>query len=502
MVCDENKLIAPMPRQGFIDTTGQEQLQVQVIGDVTLQVGDAKIPLTDVLYVPNLSKNLLSVPVLTENGACVIFEESGATILQHDGSVVKSKTSQCKKRWEIHGDSLAAQLNDPLEGIGINTTPAEHASYTISKLWHEQFSHPGRNKTKQIQAHYLGKETQLEHNAKDCNCCHPNYHHALVVVDNSSTYIHVKPLLSKAEAFPALRTWIKAAETTTDHTLKCICSDNGSEWSSSEAEEWKRQAGFIWQKTTLYVSIQNGRVEHMIRSLQERMHAMLVQRSAPKELWPYAIMAVGHTLNLTPSASTNKVPYKEFYQRTAHGLAKLLQVFGCLTWIHLLKKDHTGKHATFHESKSWHNQPRIQSPLQFRFESLEAKGMKQVTDSNEPELEVEVLNIWDLLLDEHTTLLANPMVDDRSEIAVKEILGEAQMMILNLMPMLKEALAGDDAQQWQEAICKELDGLKAMGTWEIVDIPPNANLVDSKIVLKLKLDADGIPAQHKARLVA
>ena len=182
--------------------------------------------------------------------------------------MVKSKTNRRKKRCEVYGDSLAAQLNDPLEGIDATTTPAKPASHTTSKLWHERFGHPGRNKTKQIQAHYLGKETQLGHDARDCNCCsqakqtharmtsskteraqaplelvhidlmtdlkgHPNYHHALVVVDDSSSYVYVKPLLSKAEAFPALKAWIKAAEIAMDHTLKCIRSDNGTEWSSS-----------------------------------------------------------------------------------------------------------------------------------------------------------------------------------------------------------------------------------------------------------------------------
>ncbi|SPC65046.1 related to retrotransposon protein [Ustilago sp. UG-2017b] len=79
---------------------------------------------------------------------------------------------------------------------------------------------------------------------------------------------------------------------------------------------------------------------------------------------------------------------------------------------------------------------------------------------------------------------------------------EAHRAVLNLTPTLKEALASDDAQQWQEAIHKELDGLEAMGTWKIMDVPPNTRLVDSKIVLWLKLGADGIPVQHKARLVA
>ncbi|KAJ1601300.1 hypothetical protein NDA14_001112 [Ustilago hordei] len=67
---------------------------------------------------------------------------------------------------------------------------------------------------------------------------------------------------------------------------------------------------------------------------------------------------------------------------------------------------------------------------------------------------------------------------------------------------MKEALASEDAQQWQEAVCKELDRLEAMGTWEIMDVPPNTKLFNSKIILHLKLDADGVPVQHKARLVA
>ena len=83
--------------------------------------------------------------------------------------------------------------------------------------------------------------------------------------------------------------------------------------------------------------------------------------------------------------------------------------------------------------------------------------------------------------------------DNRSEIAVEDMIGGANTTTLNLTPTMKVELASEDAQQWQEAIRKELDGLEAMGTWEVVDVPPNTRLVDSKIVLRLKLDADGIP---------
>ena len=49
---------------------------------------------------------------------------------------------------------------------------------------------------------------------------------------------------------------------------------------------------------------------------------------------------------------------------------------------------------------------------------------------------------------------------------------------------------------------KELDGLKAMDTWEIVDLPKGMHAVDTCWVLKIKTDANLILTKFKARLVA
>ncbi|KAJ1600043.1 hypothetical protein NDA14_007590 [Ustilago hordei] len=99
--------------------------------------------------------------------------------------------------------------------------------------------------------------------------------------------------------------------------------------------------------------------------------------------------------------------------------------------------------------------------------------------------------------------------ETKSEAAVEDLLpaidstvGTANTAILNLDPTLGEAMNGEDAQLWKEAIQKELEGLEAMGTWEVVHQPSGVPLVDSKVVLWLKLDADGVPVKHKARLVA
>ncbi|CCF49994.1 hypothetical protein NDA11_006476 [Ustilago hordei] len=100
--------------------------------------------------------------------------------------------------------------------------------------------------------------------------------------------------------------------------------------------------------------------------------------------------------------------------------------------IHLPKKDHAGKHgmraipgimvsyddehkgwkfftpdhmlsirwsnsATFHEHKGWHDQPKVQSPLQIRFESLKAESAKPEANNLKLEPEIEELDMQDSL---------------------------------------------------------------------------------------------------------
>ncbi|KAJ1040157.1 hypothetical protein NDA10_003397 [Ustilago hordei] len=559
MVNDERMLLTSTNKVGQISTAGDEKLQVKAIGDASLRVGEATIQLLDVLYVPKLNANLLSVQGLIENGARVIFDEFGTTIKQNDGTQVQFKRDRRQGHFKVRGQALALELEETRDGVpedNQNTGKLDNApegnkdtKHRDSYLWHERFGHPGRDKTRQIRAHYLGTDEEMEHESKHCNACsqgkqtrarmsqsesermeaplelvhvdlmtdfkgHANYHYALVAVDDFSSLIYVEPLCTKSAALTALRRWIARMERATDRKLKTLRSDNGGEWCSIAAEDWQTQEGFKWQKSVPGISVQNGRAERAIRSVQEKMRSMLIGRACPRELWPYAITAAAHVMNLTPSA-TKTIPHEAFYGTTAHKLAQQLRVFGCLAWVHVQQKDQQGKHgarakpaimigyddehkawkfcnpdqpasiqwsnsATFHEDKGWSDR--------------QQEAVRPVVTA-----EVEEESVTPAIVEEET----------KSEAAVEDLLtaedstvGAANTAILNLDPTLGEAMDGEDAQLWKEAIRKELEGLEAMGTWEVVHQPPGVPLVDSKIVLRLKLDADGVPVKHKARLVA
>jgi len=67
---------------------------------------------------------------------------------------------------------------------------------------------------------------------------------------------------------------------------------------------------------------------------------------------------------------------------------------------------------------------------------------------------------------------------------------------------LAEAKSRPDWPLWQKAIAEELEVLRNAGTWEVVNPPPDANIIGSKWVFRAKKDAAGNVVRYKARLVA
>jgi len=59
-----------------------------------------------------------------------------------------------------------------------------------------------------------------------------------------------------------------------------------------------------------------------------------------------------------------------------------------------------------------------------------------------------------------------------------------------------------DWPEWDKSIQKELDLHDKVGTWELVEPPPNANIIGSQLVLQYKQDAAGEIASRKTRFIA
>ena len=109
---------------------------------------------------------------------------------------------------------------------------------------------------------------------------------------------------------------------------------------------------------------------------------------------------------------------------------------------------------------------------------------------------------------EKLSLLPKGMQTSSMSTVVADVAVEDYVMAMvvesveGLMPTYEEACRCPDWPKWDEAIQKELGSLKKSSTWEIVERPKGANIVDNRWVLHIKKNAAGEIEKYKARLVA
>ena len=69
-------------------------------------------------------------------------------------------------------------------------------------------------------------------------------------------------------------------------------------------------------------------------------------------------------------------------------------------------------------------------------------------------------------------------------------------------PSLEEAMKGDEASKWITAMREEITQIEKVHTYDIVETPPEVNVVPCRWVFRRKRNGEGQVVRHKARLVA
>jgi hypothetical protein len=114
--------------------------------------------------------------------------------------------------------------------------------------------------------------------------------------------------------------------------------------------------------------------------------------------------------------------------------------------------------------------------------SLERQAAKSIQEADEAAQMAELDDEWELIASGDITS------------GMAAAMAEADV----LEPTYEEAQLQSDWPEWKEAIQVELDNFKAARTWELVERPPNTNVIDSKWVFHVKKDAEGNISKWKA----
>lgn len=335
---------------------------------IKLQGSTEPIEVHDVLYVPDLTVNLLSVSRLISKGLSVLFDDEGGTIINSDGDIIATASL-------FHGVyKLDVQSNEfPQQQTEVSFTSANLALQYNQTLWHRRLGHLNMRSmnllknsladgityqnsrvNKPCAQCVLGKQTSLPFGKSSSRAkakleiihtdlcgpmpvpSHNGAKYILTFTDDFTRKTWVYFLKAKSEVFNKFRIFQNLVEKQSDRSIKCLRSDNGKEYDNSKFHNFFDDIGVRHLTTVDYTPQQNGVAERVNRTLLEKARCMLFDANLPKSYWAEAVNHAAFLKNRSPSRAIPDHTPEEMWSGERTNLVNL-KIFGCKAYCHLPK---------------------------------------------------------------------------------------------------------------------------------------------------------------------
>ncbi|KAM2091058.1 hypothetical protein ACFX1T_029593 [Malus domestica] len=553
--------------------TGDERLLVNVQRDLTSQVkmGTGEIcqvagkgtlvietklgrkHIQEVMLVPGLEENLLSVGQMMENGYYLLF--GGDVVNIFDG-------------WSLDNLVVRVHMTNnrcfPLTMLPA-TQYALRADIThCSQIWHKRLGHLNEKSLKVLEEQglvhglpklemsqsvcegcMLGKQhrdsfpSQSTWRAKDplelihTDICgpmqvesHSGNKYFLLFTDDCTRMSWVYFLRNKSEAFESFKKFKAMTELQCGYKVKCLRSDRGGEFLSAEFDKYCNGQGIQRQLTMAYTPQQNGVSERKNRTVVEMAKSMLHEKNLPYAFWAEAVNTAVYLINRCPTKALKKsIPF-EAYSGRKPGIAHL-KIFGSLCYVHIpsnlrhkleqnshkcifvgygssekgyrlfdpiSRKIVLSRDVTFDEDSFWDWNCNIDTGVTFPV-ITEHKNANEICEIDENS-QFEEYNVSQ----SENVPERSPTYDDTPKKwrSINDIMAQCNMCVIE--PESYEDAAKDDS--WRSAMKTELDMIEKNNTWQLVERPYDKPVIGVKWVYKTKLNLDGTVQKNKARLVA
>ncbi|KAD3066376.1 hypothetical protein E3N88_34256 [Mikania micrantha] len=307
-------------------------------------ITNGKVSFENVHFVKELNYNLLSVSQVCDQKHNMLFTEHECIVLK-PGFVIPNDQILLRAPRRSNMYMLDMSTAAPLSNISCFVSKA---SLDESSLWHRILCH--------------GKQHKSSHYAKETNSITTVLHllhmdlfgptsvkslgrksYCLVVTDDFSRYTWVFFLNTKDETAEILKSFILRVENESDHHVKIIRSDQGTEFKNHVLNSFCESKGITRQFSAPRTPQQNGVAERRNRTLIEAARTMLSDAKLPITFWAEAVNTACYVQNrILVVKSHGMTPYEIWHKRKP--FIGFLKPFGCHCTI-LNTKDYLAKFA-------------------------------------------------------------------------------------------------------------------------------------------------------------
>ena len=526
--------------------------------------------LNNALYVPSFSQDIFSVQAAADKGASVSFTANQSELRTPDGTMF-----DIKKRGKLY------YLNS-----AITDTRVVHSA----EMWHKILGHCNMkdifnlekisddmkivnpNKNFDCDVCTLGKMSQYRNRQPDRRATRPlelvhsdlagpidpaareGFRYAMSFVDDFSGANLVYFLKQKSDAVAATEKFL--ADVAPYGNVKCIRSDNGTEYTSEKFKSLLVKNRIKHETSAPYSPHQNGTAERGWRSLFEMARCLLLEAKLPKFLWTYAVNTSAYIRNRCFNPRTGKTPLESLT-----GLKPKfgrMHIFGSICYAYVqnkLKLDARSEKGIFvgYDRNSpaylvyfperndvkrircvkFTDKLKIESNPLYENDDSEPAICGDDAERNNDVVNVEQRNVEQRNVEQRNVEQRNveqrndeqrnvePRYPRREHVKPRYLndyvtnepgdnvnmseCNELDFCYLssatNVPQTYQDAMSSPHSHEWQSAMNEEISALKENDTYEVVPLPPGQQLVGGRWVYAVKTDQNG-ESKYKARFVA
>lgn len=460
-----NETIPPI---STIKIADNKTLHVESCGNVILHIpnndgSSSEILVKNVLYVPKLSTNLLSVSKIIKSGCKVEFDKTGCSVYNSMNKKV----------------ATADLVNDTYR-LNINYSKIFAMSAKLESnlhLWHQRLGHLNYNDVQKLpncttgvqlssqKEKYVciscleGKQTRQSFpiNGSRANgllelvhtdVCGPmqvasigGARYFTTFIDDFSRKVYVYIIKRKSEVFEKFIEFKNRVENELNKKIKIIRSDNGLEYVNQNFTNYLKKNGILHQTSNPYTPQQNGLSERMNRTLVERAKCMMLNADLPKNFWAEAVTTAAYIINRSPTHALSDITPHEVWTGQKPDLSNM-RIFGCPAMVHIPKEKRQKldvksrqlifvgysdctKGYRFIEPKN--NKVVISRDVHFLEENIKSKIVESSSSFSAPETKINNIN-QEVHESQKITQIYLPLNEEKSHQSIKqdddEIAGE------------------------------------------------------------------------------
>ncbi|UYV67624.1 hypothetical protein LAZ67_5001398 [Cordylochernes scorpioides] len=540
------------------------KLQVKGIGQgeikvITPQGKTDTLLLTKVLYIPELTDNLLSVSAATSNGCKVTFNRDWCTIERDNTALANGILDNGMYR--LHLDD-----NPQTRTFKANVAKQNHCkNKNCLMLWHDRLGHRNIESIKKIRNENLARGLSLNNCSHSTDCvqciqgkltetpfpkkteyratetlqlvhsdiCGPlptnslsGKRYFITFTDDYSRYTKIYLLKGKDEAYEKIKDYVISAHTEFGKNIQTIRTDNGREYVNRQVEDFLNQSGIKHQLTVPYSPAQNGVAESKNRSLMEMTRCMLFDSGLPQSLWAEAVTTANYLHNRIPSKATDKTPFELWTNRKPS--LKHLKRFGCKAFAYIPKIKRNKLDSKVIEgiflgyddrSKGYrilHDTDNITISRSVKFLEKENGFHLASTKTTSPQvLSTDLSSSYHIgnaeesqehnpktLKTQKPRITFNPVQAQEHKNDYMLYKTEAQDIPTPTSYSEVLQLPKIEREKWLQAMNEELNSLEKNNVWELTPLPKDKKIIGCKWTYIQKLNSKGEIERYKARLVA